>query len=92
MKHREWLGNKPLIDKLLKKTGLYKADRKNIDKFTMKQIILLKYVEFMSAEEIMTKLYLEYDIDLSYSKYYRLQRKAISAFEIVTEKRKKNET
>ena len=86
MKHKEWLGNRNLIEKLLKETGLYTADKSSSKRYAMKLIIWYVYVEIMSVEETITKLWLDYGIELSYSKYYRLKARAILMMEKVLEK------
>lgn len=88
MKHPEWLGDKDLIEELLKKSGLYTVDKDSKLKLVMRCIIWSRYVEFMSVEETITKLCFDYNWDCSYSKYYRTLNKALE----LIEKRKKSET
>ena len=77
MKHREWLGDKNLIMKLLEKANLNGEENGGERKALMRQIIIYRYLEFMTVEEICAKIMFKYGIELDKSKYYRLFNRAL---------------
>lgn len=81
MKHREWLGDKNLIMKLLEKANLNEEGTSGEKKALMRQIIIYRYLEFMSVEEICAKIMFKYGIELDKSKYYRLFNSALKLME-----------
>ena len=81
MKHREWLGQKDLIEKLLKKAGLEDTKEAGNRKKAMRCIILSKYVEYMTIEETLAKLSVKYGIESSTTAYYRLFNEALRLME-----------
>ena len=81
MKHREWLGNKNLIMKLLEKANLNGEENGGERKALMRQIIIYRYLEFMTVEEICAKIMFKYGIELDKSKYYRLFNRALKLME-----------
>ena len=89
MKHKEWLGNRELIEMLLRQAGIYDLRGAGETKIIMKHIIWGRYVDMMTEEEIKAKLSLEYNINLSRSRYYRAFNKALDLME---QNRHKSET
>ena len=81
MKHKEWLGNKNLIMKLLEKANLNEDENGGERKALMRQIIIYRYLEFMTVEEICAKIMFKYGIELDKSKYYRLFNSALKLIE-----------
>lgn len=81
MKHKEWLGNKNLIMKLLEKANLNGEENGGERKALMRQIIIYRYLEFMTVEEICAKIMFKYGIELDKSKYYRLFNSALKLIE-----------
>ena len=79
MKHKEWRGDKELIEKLLKESGL-DNDTSEL-KRVMKCIIWCRYVEFMTTEEALGLLATKYEIFMSHAKYYYTMEKAIKILE-----------
>ena len=81
MKHKEWLGNKNSIMKLLEKANLNEDENGGERKALMRQIIIYRYLEFMTVEEICAKIMFKYGIELDKSKYYRLFNSALKLME-----------
>lgn len=81
MKHEEWKGNKELIMDLLKKANLDNIDNANEKKIIMREIIICKYLEYMTMEETIARLMIEHNIEISKSKYYRIYNEVMTVLE-----------
>ena len=81
MKHKEWLGDKNLIMKLLEKANLNGDESGGERKALMRQIIIYRYLEFMTVEEICANIMFECGVELDKSKYYRLFNRALKLME-----------
>lgn len=79
MKHREWLGDKELIERLLKASGLDNGTSEL--KRVMKCIVWCRYVELMTTEEILGVLATKYEVFMSHAKFYYTMGKAIKMLE-----------
>ena len=80
MKHREWLGNKNLILELLKKANL-DGEELGMQKKAMRNIILYKYLNFMTVDETLAVLAYKHEIYIGERTYYRLLNKALDLME-----------
>ena len=81
MKRTEWKGNKELIMDLLKKANLDNIDNANEKKIIMREIIICKYLEYMTIEETIARLMIEHNIEISKSKYYRIYNEVMTVLE-----------
>lgn len=81
MKRTEWKGNKDLIMDLLKKANLDNIDNANEKKIIMREIIICKYLEYMTMEETIARLMIEHNIEISKSKYYRIYNEVMTVLE-----------
>ena len=81
MKHKEWFGNKNLIMDLLEKANLNDVENAGEKKILMRQIIIYRYIEYMTVEEICAKIMFKYGIELDKTKYYRLFNSALKLME-----------
>ena len=81
VKRTEWKGNKELIMDLLKKANLDNIDNANEKKIIMREIIICKYLEYMTMEETIARLMIEHNIEISKSKYYRIYNEVMTVLE-----------
>jgi len=81
MIHEEWIGDKELIEKLLLRSGLIDTANAGELKLTMRWIIWYKYVDLMTVDESLARLYFEHNIDITSGKYYRILNKAVKILE-----------
>lgn len=82
MKHKEWIGDKELILRLLENAGLVEDnDKLGMNRILMRDIIIYRYLKFMTVEEICANITFEHGVELSKTKYYRLFNMAIRLME-----------
>ena len=81
MLHDEWRGNAMLMRKKIKEAGLEETENEGELKTIMRQIIICRYIELMTVDETLSKLMVDYNIEISIARYYRLLHKAINLLE-----------
>lgn len=81
MKREEWKGQKELLTNLLKRANLDNIDNANEKKIIMREIVICKYLEYMTVEETIARLMIEYNIEVTKSKYYRVYNEVMDILE-----------
>ena len=81
VKHEEWKGKRDLVMDLLKKANLDNIDNANEKKIIMREIVICKYLEYMTVEETIARVMIEYNIELTKSKYYRIYNEVMTVLE-----------
>lgn len=81
MRREEWKGKKDLIMDLLKKANLDNIDNANEKKIIMREIVICKYLEYMTVEETIARVMIEHNIELTKSKYYRIYNEVMTVLE-----------
>ena len=65
--------------------GLYvyldNIDNANEKKIIMREIVICKYLEYMTVEETIARVMIEYNIELTKSKYYRIYNEVMTVLE-----------